>query len=263
MRTKKHYYWFEHKNTVLKLQPKLVLFLTGYRRKKHHDLASRLDVLFYCHHSLGTGCYVLLLALIWDLKGHPILSTPFLRSRVLCIGSKRASLFLVTEFLKSDGRTQCTYFTCSFASSPLSPPSRTLGNMNAYPSESDHCMNSAACRYSTAAATAQTSRRSTFFLTTTAREDFRNAFPNRKLKKNGSSPVISNTCNATAIDGSNPRFIMVESHPEKDHVPNQRDAFCRCGQHLCASAHASHYIDRAAGLPPNGGARLTPTPTRR
>lgn len=77
------------------------------------------------------------------------------------------------------------------ARSPIFSPSRTLGNRNPDPSASAHCINSAAGRYPTMAATVRISRQTRFFLTPTAWGKLRNVFPNRRLKVNPSPPVIS------------------------------------------------------------------------
>ena len=54
------------------------------------------------------------------------------------------------------------------ASSPFSPPSRTLVKQTPDPSASGHYIDSAACWYSTTAETAHISWQSRFFLTTTS-----------------------------------------------------------------------------------------------
>ena len=63
------------------------------------------------------------------------------------------------------------------ASSPFSPPSRPLGNKSYDPSASDNCMDFPACWCSTTAATAQISRQSRFFLTTTAWDELVTSSP--------------------------------------------------------------------------------------
>lgn len=70
------------------------------------------------------------------------------------------------------------------ANSPVSTSSRTLGNRNPDLSARGHCLDSAACWFSTMAATARISWQSRFLLATTACEELRSVFPNGKLRYN-------------------------------------------------------------------------------
>ena len=95
-----------------------------------------------------------------------------------------------------------------YAKFPLPPLSRTLGNRKPEPATSSHSMDAAACRYFIMDTTAQISRQFSLIFTTTAWDDSRNVFLNKKLKMKPSRRDICNTCVTTAPDRLNPRFIV-------------------------------------------------------
>ena len=111
------------------------------------------------------------------------------------------------------------------------------------------------------AATAQISRQSRFFFTTTAWEEFRSIFPNIKLKMKPSPPDICNTWDATATDSSKPRFIVwnATQNMATSRIIAMRSAAVGS---VCARRRMSRTNSRSCTAT-NGGACFTPTPFRR